>query len=232
MTVTGRVARPLAKAARLAAVLAGLALIFVGYQAIQTLGVLDRVERERDSWQRPDEIIRALDLRPGDSVVDFGSGAGYFTLRLAPAVGPRGRVIAVDIRRQSLAFLWVRSLLRRYWQIDVVHSDARHPRLPPEPVDALLIVNTFHELTERTDLIRQLAQPLKEGGRLVVADRRPRAAAGRPANGLEAGHSVDAALAQAEIRAAGFEVMSRDDSFIDRPGDEPWWLIVFRKLRP
>ena len=116
---------------RFVLVVAGLAFVLVAYQAIQTLDVLDKVERERDTWQRPNDIVQALDLKAGESVVDFGSGAGYFALRLAPTVGPTGRVIAIDIRRQSLAFLWLRSLLRRAWQLDVVLSDARDPRLPP-----------------------------------------------------------------------------------------------------
>ena len=145
-------ARIFANVTRVALVVAAVAFVFVAYQAIQTLTVLDQVERERDTWQRPNDIVQALDLKPGESVVDFGSGAGYFALRLAPTVGPTGRVIAIDIRRQSLAFLWLRSLLRRAWQVDVVLSDAGDPRLPPGPIDAILLVNTFHELTNRTAL--------------------------------------------------------------------------------
>ena len=221
-------ARIFANVTRVALVVAAVAFVFVAYQAIQTLTVLDQVERERDTWQRPNDIVQALDLKPGESVVDFGSGAGYFALRLAPTVGPTGRVIAIDIRRQSLAFLWLRSLLRRAWQLDVVLSDARSPRLPSGPIDAILIVNTFHELTNRATLLRQLSHPLKPGGRLVVADRGPhRASATAEVHGTN--HGIDSTAAEAEIRAAGFELVHRNDSFIDRPGDDPWWLMVFRK---
>jgi predicted methyltransferase len=211
---------------RFVLVVAALAFVLVAYQAIQTLGVLDEVERERDTWQRPNDIVQALDLKAGQSVVDFGSGAGYFALRLAPTVGPTGRVIAIDIRRQSLAFLWLRSVLGRTWQLDVVLSSARDPRLPPGPIDAILIVNTFHELTNRTALLRQLSQPLKPAGRLVVADRGPHRAS---AEVHGATHGIDPTDVEAEIRAAGFELVNRDDAFIDRPNDDPWWLMVFRK---
>jgi predicted methyltransferase len=214
---------------RFVLVVAGLAFLLVAYQAIQTLGVLDRVERERDTWQRPHDIVQALDVKAGQSVVDFGSGAGYFALRLAPTVGPTGRVIAIDIRRQSLAFLWLRSRLGRAWQLDVVLSDARDPRLPPGPIDAILIVNTFHELTNRTALLRQLSQPLKPAGRLVVADRGPHRASAEVHGASHALHGIDPTDAEAEIRAAGFELVHRNDVFIDRPGDDPWWLMVFRK---
>jgi SAM-dependent methyltransferase len=94
-------------AAVLALVLVVVPALFVLEEAVRTLGVLDQVERERDTWQRPDEIIRQLDLTPGNTVVDLGSGAGYFSLKIAPRVGPTGRVLAVDLRRESLAFLWI-----------------------------------------------------------------------------------------------------------------------------
>ena len=82
---------------------------FVAQQFIATLGALTVIERERDSWQRPDDVLAPLALAPGRTVVDLGSGAGYFALKMAPRVGPRGRVLAVDLRRLSLAFLWVRA---------------------------------------------------------------------------------------------------------------------------
>ena len=61
---------------------------------IATLGALTVIERERDSWQRPDDVLAPLALAPGRTVVDLGSGAGYFALKMAPRVGPRGRVLA------------------------------------------------------------------------------------------------------------------------------------------
>src|SRR5216684_3318670 len=60
------------------------------YQGIQTLARLNVVERERDQWQRPSEVIQALNLREGGGVVDLGSGAGYFALKLSSAVGKNG----------------------------------------------------------------------------------------------------------------------------------------------
>jgi len=80
-------------------VLVLVAVGFVAQQAIATLRALTFIERERDTWQRPDEIIEPLALAPGSTVVDLGSGAGYFALKLPPRVGPAGRVLAVDLRR-------------------------------------------------------------------------------------------------------------------------------------
>ena len=80
-----------------------LLLLSYFYQGHQTLNVLDQIERDRDQWQRPSDVIQALNLHEGSVVVDFGSGVGYFTLKLCSAVGKKGGVVAEDIRRQSLA---------------------------------------------------------------------------------------------------------------------------------
>ena len=72
-----------------------------------------QIESERDHWQRPSDVIQALNLHEGSVVVDFGSGAGYFALKLSPVVGKRGSVVAEDIRRESLTFLRIQSVLAR-----------------------------------------------------------------------------------------------------------------------
>src|SRR6185295_6794469 len=105
-----------------------------------TLNRLDAVESERDQWQRPADVLRALDLRPGNTVVDLGSGAGYFALKLSPVVGERGQVLAVDLRKLSLFFLWTRALLRGQHNVHVIVGKEDNPRLPAGAVDAVLIL--------------------------------------------------------------------------------------------
>lgn len=214
---------------RLAGVVVSAAFVYVTWQAALTFVRLEQVERERDTWQRPGDIITALELRMGDVVVDLGSGSGYFSMRLAAVVGPSGRVIAVDVLRQPLAFLWIRRLLRREWQIEVVRSREDDPRLTVPRVDAVLVVNTYHELAAPATTLKAIHTALKPGGRLVVCDRRPRDGPGPSAEAERANHTLSAATAEAEIASAGFERLHHDDSFIDRPGDEPWWLMVFAR---
>lgn len=75
------------------------------FQAIQTLERLEVVESERDTWQRPSEIVKQLNLKDGNVAVDLGAGSGYFALKLARVVGNYGRILAVDIHRLPLLFL-------------------------------------------------------------------------------------------------------------------------------
>ena len=198
------------------------AIMYVLYSAIVTLRQLEVIESERDQWQRPAEVLQALNLQPGNVVVDLGSGAGYFALKLSPIVGKEGQVLAVDIRKLSLSFLWIRAFLSQKRNIRVVLSEEDDPRLPLGTVDAVLIANTFHELRDPRVILDHVSRSLRVGGRLVVVDRGPRQ------NGSHA-HEVDRLLVNAELQEAGLEILNSRDHFIDRLGDDPWWLTLARK---
>jgi SAM-dependent methyltransferase len=205
--------------------------VYVAYEATSTLAVLTRVEHERDQWQRPSDVVGRLALGEGSTVVDFGCGAGYFALKLSPIVGITGTVLATDIRKESLAFLWIRAVLGRHRNLHVIHGEPEDPRLPPDPVDAILISNTFHELTAPARMLETLSRTLKPGGRIVILDRGPRASDGTQATPLIPPHGIPPASAERDLRSTGFAVVDRDDRFIDRAGDDDvWWIIVARKL--
>jgi predicted methyltransferase len=200
------------------------------YQSSQTLQELNRVESERDHWQRPAEVIQALNLLEGSVVVDFGSGVGYFALKLSPVVGKTGSVIAEDIHWESLAFLRIRAYLRSPRNIRTVRGEIDDPRLGAGFADAVLIANTYHELTEPKPILRHLAESLKPGGRLVIVDRRLRSDSDEARETQTERHEVRPDLVETEVRNAGFEIISRDDLFIDRPVDDHiWWMLVARK---
>ena len=218
----------------------GLALVVwvAGYQAVQTLKVLDVVERERDRWQQGGLVIEALDLRDGSIVADIGSGAGYFSLKLAPIVGDKGRVVAEDIRRVPLAFLWIRALLRHQRNTQVIHGEPDSPHLPEGQFDAVLVANTYHELMHPRAVLKVVLRALHPGGRLVVIDRGPLPGEAESRASETQQHERDPAEVEPELRETVFELISRNDRFIDRPASErpgdrpdnhPWWLIVTRK---
>ena len=200
------------------------------YEGFQTLNALGQIERERDQWQRPADVIQALNLKEGSVVVDLGSGVGYFALKLSPVVGKRGRVMAVDILKEPLAFLWVRSFLRSQRNIDIIHGYPDNPRLPTNVADGVLVANTYHEFRQPKLILDHLFQSLKPGGRLVIADHGPRSA-GVQSREIEGQlHEVRPELVEPEVRQAGFEIIGRQNRFIDQPKDDHvWWLIVARK---
>ncbi len=193
-----------------------------------TLNRLTVVEAERDRWQRPAEVVRALGSGDAKTVVDLGSGAGYFSLKLADAVGSRGEVVAVDLRRVSLFFLRIRALLRNRHNIRIIVGTPDDPGLPPGAADAVLISNTYHEFARPQKMLEHVFRSLRGGGRLVIIDRGPpKPDSGE--TGAPAGHHSSPGEVEGELSQRGFEILDKNDRFIDRPGDEPWWLLVARR---
>jgi predicted methyltransferase len=213
-------------------VVCAIAVLFLSntaYQALNTLSRLDVVEAERDHWQRPSEVIQALDLGPGGVVVDLGCGSGYFTLKLSARLGNSGRVIAEDIRRLPLVFLWFRTVLKSEHNVSIVRGDPDDPHLH-EPVNAVLIANTYHEFTDSRPILAHVYESLISGGRLVVVDREPQQATTSPGQTAAEHHEISADQVQNELLHAGFAVVSRQDCFIQSdPSNEEWWLIIARK---
>ena len=211
--------------------LSALGILFVlntGYSALNTLSRLNVVEAERDQWQRPMDVVQALGIRQGHVVVDLGCGSGYFTLKLSSQVGKNGRVIAEDIRRLPLAFLWFRTIGKNEHNVSSVYGDPIDPHLPTEKVNGVLISNTFHELTEPQAILAHVRQSLVPGGRLVLVDRAPKAT--DIGNNQLVEHEISAEQVEIELRKAHFEIVTRQDDFIDKdPARESWWLIVARK---
>jgi arsenite methyltransferase len=204
-----------------------LVVLNVGYSAIETFSRLNAVEAERDQWQRPSDVIQALNLGRGDVVVDLGCGSGYFTLKLSSPVGDAGRVVAEDIRRLPLVFLWFRAAARREHNVKVLLGDPTDPRLPAY-VNAVLISNTYHEFTDSHSILAHVYQSLVPAGRLVVVDREPKP--GGSDVSATAEHEISAEQVEGELRQANFEILSRDDRFIQHDSyGENWWLIVAQK---
>ena len=208
--------------------LSALAVFFVlstGYSALNALSRLGPIEAERDQWQRPADVIQALDITPGNVIVDLGCGSGYFALKLSSAVGGNGRVLAEDIRWLPLAFLWFRAMQKH--NVRIVHGEPNDPHLPAKGVNAVLISNTYHEFADAQAILLHLSQSLVAGGRIVVVDREPNSAnIGTTENGE---HEIPATRVEEELRRAHFEIISRRDRFIESdPDHESWWLIVAR----
>ena len=204
-----------------------LPALYVGYSALETISRLNAIEAERDRWQRPSEVIEALALAPGDVVVDLGCGSGYFTLKLSSFVGDNGRVLAEDIRRLPLAFLWFRAVARREHNVKIIVGEPSDPHLP-ERVNAVLISNTYHEFTDPRAILIHVHQSLVRAGRLVVIDRSPKPASGAALETVE--HEISSDRVEEEIRVANFEIVRRQDPFIENDSyGESWWLIVARK---
>ncbi len=132
------------------------------------LGRLEDPGRAR--WQRPLALVRALGLRRGQTVAEIGAGSGYLVRRLARAVGPRGRVYAVDAEPRMLPVLLGRLHRAGIGNVTPVLGRDDDPLLPDGACDLVLVVNTYHHFPGGPRYLRRLARLLRAGGRLVNVD--------------------------------------------------------------
>jgi len=124
----------------------------------------------RDAYQKPDEVIRALGIRPGATVADIGAGTGYFALRLARAVGSGGRVYAVDVSQAMTAHLAARVRDEGLGQVTPVLAPPDDPTLPANAVDVIFFCNVWHHVEQQATYLERLRRALAPGGRLVMID--------------------------------------------------------------
>ncbi len=125
---------------------------------------------ERESWQKPDEVVRALALTNGEVVADIGAGTGYFTRRLANAVAPDGKVYAVDVAADVLGYLREQSDKEGLRNIVTIVSREDDPMLPKNAIELAFFCDTTHHIANRIDFYRRMAPGLKEHGRLAIID--------------------------------------------------------------
>ncbi len=211
----------MAKTARLCGVLLlGLALAGPGCGALKRFGYEGF---GRDAWQQPERVVDALGLEPGDRVADLGAGGGYFTFRLARAVGPQGRVFAVDVDSDMLSYLEERSAEEGTPQVEVVRAAPDDAGLAPASVDLVFTVNTYHHLPERSAYFRRLAAALRPAGRVAIVDFRP---GGGFWERWLGSHATPAGTIREEMEAAGYRLATELD-FLERQS-----FLIFEPAGP
>jgi ubiquinone/menaquinone biosynthesis C-methylase UbiE len=139
------------------------------YMTHQGAPWLDRPERDQE--ERPDLVMEALALKPGDVVADIGCGTGYFSWRMARAVAPNGIVYGEEIQPEMLEQLADKMKERRVSNVVGVLGTIDDPKLP-QPVDLALLVDVYHECSQPAEMIAAICRQLKPGGRLVFVEYR------------------------------------------------------------
>ena len=161
----------------------------------------------RAFWQEPAAVVDALKVKEGDHVVDLGAGSGYFTFRFSNAVGQAGKVYAVDVDRDSLAFVEREARERGgIANVEFVLATPDDPKLPPKSVDLLFVSNTYHHLTERVKYFKAMADRLRPHGRVAVIDYKD--------EGLWAslfGQATGKETVRRELEEAGYQLINEFD---------------------
>jgi ubiquinone/menaquinone biosynthesis C-methylase UbiE len=196
--------------------------------AAQQTGLTDA--QQKSAEVEVPRLMDLLELKPGMTVADLGAGFGAWTTRFSRALGPKGRVFAIDIGEQQLAFLRESVKREQLANVTVLEGAAGSTNLPAACCDAILIRDAYHHLTQPDAIVRSMAAALKPGGRLAVIDFPPRpnseGPAGVPANRL--GHGVPPEVVQKEAGAVLTYVRTMSNW---APDSQPasLFLVLFRK---
>jgi precorrin-6B methylase 2 len=131
---------------------------------------LERPEREKE--EHTSKLLPPLKIKPGDHVVDLGAGSGYYTLRLAPMVGAKGKVYALDIQQEMLDLIKRRVNKFRLTNVELVKNTEKELKLKENTIDLILMVDVYHELAYPYETAVDMVKALKPGGRLVFVEYR------------------------------------------------------------
>jgi FkbM family methyltransferase len=172
----------------------------------------------RDGWQKPQQVIEALQLAPDAAVADIGAGTGYFTVRLAQAL-PKGRVYAVDLEPDMVTHIEQRARQMKLANVTAVRGAADDARLPVK-VDRVLIVNTYHHIGSREAYFRRLAGSLKADGEVAIVDYTRESPIGPPVAAR-----LPAGVVKAEMQQAGY-VLAAEHAFLPHQ-----YFLVFRRSK-
>lgn len=162
----------------------------------------------RDAWQKPKEVVDKLAIRPGWRVADLGAGGGYFTWYLAAAVGPQGKVYAVDIDETALRMIEREMRSRGVTNVVPIRAEPADAKLP-EPVDLVFTCDTYHHIQNRVAYFKSLARYLRPDGKVAILDFHPHGFF----SGL-LGHGTAKEEVRREMRSAGYR-LAADYDFIE-----------------
>jgi len=151
-------------------------------------------EEARDRLNEAEQVMNDARIQAGMTVADIGAGEGYYTVRLAKRVGPKGRVLAEDIVAEVIDAL-SRRVTRENWDnVSVKLGTPDNPKLPHDSFDRVLMVHMYHEIAEPYAFLWHLYPALKSKGEVIVVEssRTPEK------------HGMPPELLRCEFEAVGF----------------------------
>ena len=187
----------------------GTGKIYQGREIAQVMGHLgaswlERPERERE--ERTDLLLKALNLKPTDVVADIGAGTGFFTFLMAPEL-PKGKVLAVDIQPEMIAYLNEGKTSHKAANVEPVLGTESDPKLPANSIDLAILIDAYHEFSYPREMMGHIVSALKPGGRIVLVEYR----AEDPNVPIKELHKLSVAQATKEMQVAGLKLLKNDD---------------------
>jgi SAM-dependent methyltransferase len=192
---------------------------YKGREIAQTMHYLGAPWLTRESREREEDcttLLKALNIKPGDTVCDLGCGNGFYALKMARLVGPRGKVIAVDIQREMLELLKDAAAVEKVDNIETVLGTLVDPKLPESSIDLVLLVDVYHEFSHPEQMLAAIRGSLKPSGRVALAEFR----AEDPLVPIKPLHKMSKQQIMKEFPPNGFKLVQEFDEL-------PWQHLMF-----
>lgn len=188
---------------------------------------------ERDQWERPAEVLDKLHVQAGSTVADVGAGEGYFTVKIAERVGPSGKVYAEEIDPAAIASLRKLAQDRGLKQVEVIEGAADDPKLPEAKLDAILVVNAYHEFRRHDAMLAAFRKALKPGGLVGIIDKAADREASQPRESYERQHHLPESFVKEDLERDGFATIHDERGFdgVGSRAGEHWWFVVAQRPR-
>lgn len=187
----------------------------------QAAGWLERPEREKE--EAPTKLLKALAVKEGMVVADVGAGSGYHAFRLAPLVGDKGKVLAVDIQPEMLDLMKKKAAKAGVKNIELIKGTETDPKLPKGEVDLIILVDVYHEFSHPYEMAEKMVAALKPGGRIAFVEFRLE----DDAVPIKLVHKMSER--QVILEMADFTDLEHDKTI----GTLPWQhIVVFKKKAP
>ena len=186
---------------------------------------------ERDTWMDVNYIFQKAGIEKGSFVADIGCHEGYLSIHLAKKVGSEGQVFAVDVRSDRLESLEEHLKDREIDNVNVILGDYDNPKLPKETLDVVVIMDTYHEMTDYMTILEHVKQSLKPNGRIVIIEKLKERIKGKSRTAQTNAHSLGMKYVEGELIKTGFNIVHKNDNIGNWENDEEKviWILVAQK---
>lgn len=212
-------------------------LLFFVFTCLGTITVLAQYSKEdwesRDEWMNLLQLIELLAVGEGDHVADVGCHEGYFSFHLSGKVGSSGKVYGVDVEKYRIDALKEHIADRKVTNIEAIIGDYDNPKLPENTLDAVIIMDAYHEMEAHNTILSHIKKALKPGGRLLVLEKLKKNKRGKSRKEQVAAHTLSSKYVRKELKAAGFKIETYIDDFghWKKETDKQMWVLLAERYQ-